>query len=254
MAIIRLQHVGIVVRDFERACRCFEEVLGMKPRDFRDDQSEGKQHDSRVLLGNDCWIHVVYNWHTEKRPYRYLQERGEGLEHIALESDDIEADVERIRKLGVPIFRDEILNANDGYEAFVYPQDGIGFTVELIQPHKTSWTYPENAQGTPVSSKLGVCSASSLSAMVGDVETSRERFASLFGLASRDGFIQLGDNCRLELETDSIQEPRDHGLQRIAFDTDTLHSDLEALRSQGVAVAEDGFLSDCGVGFPIQLS
>ena len=254
MAIIRLQHVGIVVRDFSKVCQCFEDALGMRPRDFRDDQSEGKQHDSRVLLGNECWIHVVYNWHPEKRPYLYLQEYGEGLEHIALESDDIEADVERIRRLGVPIFRNEILNANDGFEAFVYPEDGIGFTVELIQPHKTSWTYPEDAEGAPVSSKLGVFSASRLTALVADVETSCQRFEELFGLSSRDGCIQLGDNACLELAADSGPRPRNLGLHKIEFNTATLRSDLETLRSQSVTVGKEGLLSDCGVGFPIQLT
>ena len=54
-------------------------------------------------------------------------------------TDDIEADVAHLRKLGVPLYQDTIFNAADGFEAFIYPQDAIGFTVELIRPHVTSW-------------------------------------------------------------------------------------------------------------------
>ncbi|MEM7801489.1 MAG: VOC family protein, partial [Chloroflexota bacterium] len=147
MAIVRLQHFGIVVKDFHAAAEKFERIFGLKTRDFRDDQGKGKQYDARILLGNDCWLHIVQNWDPNSRVNQFLQSHGEGLEHIALETDDIEADVQRLKALGVPIYMDTIFDANDGYEAFVYPDDGIGFTVELIQPHAHSWGYPDDAAG-----------------------------------------------------------------------------------------------------------
>ena len=108
MTIVRVQHIGIAVKDFQGTLNKFEKVFGLKARDFRDDQGKGYQHDSRVLLGNNCWIHIVHNWDPNSRVYQFVENVGEGLEHIALETDDIESDVQRIRDMGVPIFQDKI--------------------------------------------------------------------------------------------------------------------------------------------------
>ena len=143
MGIIRVQHIGLAVKDLKSACARFEQLFGLKARDFRNDQGQGMQLDARILLGNECWLHLVQNWNPLSRVYQFVQQQGEGLEHIALQTDSIEADVQHLRNLGVPIYQDKIFDANDGFEAFVYPDQTPGLTVELIQPHPTSWTYPE---------------------------------------------------------------------------------------------------------------
>ena len=116
----------------------------MPCRDFRDDQGPNVQYDSRILLGNECWIHVVQNWDPNSRVNKFLNAHGERLEHLALQTATIEDDVQYLRQIDIPIWRDRISDANDGYEAFVYPDDGVDFTIELIQPHATSWDYPED--------------------------------------------------------------------------------------------------------------
>jgi 4-hydroxyphenylpyruvate dioxygenase-like putative hemolysin len=254
MAIIRLQHIGIVVKDFPDSWDRFDRVLGTMPRDFRDDQGRGMQHDARVLLGNDCWIHIVYNWNPESRVYQFLERHGEGLEHIAIETDSIEADVQRLRDLKVPIFMDKIFDANDGYEAFVYPEDGIGFTVELIQHHDRAWVYPENARGIPISNKLGVHRADHLTAVVRDVAEAAERFEELFGLPAHNDRIHLGDNCTLQLARDPSQQQRNRGLERLALETSTLEQDVSYLRRVQVPISEDRLIdANGGVGFAVEL-
>ena len=93
------------------------------------------QLDARILLGNECWLHLVENWNPESRVNQFLQGKGEGLEHISLETDDIEGDVEHLREIGVPIFEDKIFDANDGYEAFGFPDQLPGLTADLMPPH-----------------------------------------------------------------------------------------------------------------------
>ena len=142
MAIIRLQHIGMAVRHMHAACERLEKVFGLKCRDFRDDQGKGMQYDARILLGNECWLHIVQNWNPESRVNRFLKNQGEGLEHIALQTDSVEADVQYLRHIGVPVYQDTVFDAADGFEFFVYPDQTPGLTVELIQPHATSWDYP----------------------------------------------------------------------------------------------------------------
>jgi catechol 2,3-dioxygenase-like lactoylglutathione lyase family enzyme len=240
MAILRLQHIGMAVHDLQQACDWFESTFGLKARDFRNDQGHGMQLDARILLGNACWLHLVQNWNPESRVYQFLHTRGPGLEHIALQTDSIEADVQHLRDLGVPIFSDKIFNANDGFEAFVYPDQTLCMTVELIQPHATSWGYP-SLQDRPVSNRLGIHKLDHLGLAVTDLTAGCERLETFFGLKSSPrgslACIQLPNDCWLSLQ-DASMAPIDAylakygpGLDHIAFETSNLQSDCDQLES-----------------------
>ncbi len=240
---------GSGVRDFPGTWERFERVFGLPPRDLRKDQGRGFQHDARVLLGNDCWLHFVYNWNPDSRVYQFVERSGPGLEHIALQTDDIEADVERLRQLRVPIFEDRIIDANDGLEAFVFPDDAIGFTVELIQPHRSSWGYPEESRGRPVSTRLGISRLSEIGAAVPDPLVAAERFEKLFGVRATERRIDLR-NCSLPL----IESSKRTGLAYLAMETATLEDDLRDLREHGVPVGADAVVpAEDGVGFTVKL-
>ena len=226
MSILRLQHIGMAVPDYEHARRQFEN-LGLRLRDFRNNQGRGFQHDGRILLGNECWLHVVHNWNPESRVNHFLQRYGQRLEHLALETNDIEADVARLRARGIPIFEDEIFDANDGYEAFVYPENAIGFTVELIQPHARSWGYPEDADDDVAVTRLDW-----VRAVVSDVDSASRRFEDLFGVAAEhleaDARIRFGNGCALVLKTAPARET---GLDAMRLE----------LRSGGFETRDRGF-------------
>lgn len=258
MTVVGVQHIGVVVEDYESAREQFEKVFGLKVRDFRDDQGGGMQYDGRILLGNDCWLHVVENWNPESRVHRFLQEHGEGLEHIALRTDDIEADVQHLRDVGVSVYQDKIFDAADGFEAFVYPDQTPGVTVELIQPHETSWTYPEDID-EPVSTKMGIVRLQHIGLVVEDLKEACRRLEELFGLTCQDfrddqgggmqfdARILLGNQCWLHVvqnwNPDSrvykFKEEHGEGLEHISLKTESIHEDVEYLREIDVPVFQD---------------
>ena len=198
--IVGLHHVGLVVADLADACATWEKLLGLKAQDYRNNQGKGFQLDARIMIPNGCWLHLVQNWNPQSRVNQYLCKHGESLEHLALQSDDIEGDVNHLRQIGVPLFQDTIFNAADGFEAFVYPQDAIGFTVELIQPHVTSWQHDASQVTNP--NLLGL---QHIGVAVNDVEFAVGRFEKLFRLkatnlrtdqhygAQRDVMIEPGN-------------------------------------------------------------
>jgi methylmalonyl-CoA/ethylmalonyl-CoA epimerase len=257
MAIIRLQHIGIAVRDMQAACERFHRLFGLKCRDFRDDQGGGMQFDSRILLGNDCWLHVVQNWNPESRVHRFLEAKGEGLEHIALESNDIQADVQRVRDAGVPVYQDKVFDAPDGYEAFIYPEYNSGITVELIQPHPRSWNYPQETG--PVSDKMGLIRLQHIGVAAKDQGATCRLFEKLFGLGYRDfrddqgrgmqydARILLGNECWLhvvqnwnpESRVYQFLEGKGEGLEHLALQTTSIEADVQHLREAGVPVFQD---------------
>jgi hypothetical protein len=233
--------------------------------DYRNNQGKGFQLDARIMLPNECWLHVVQNWNPESRVNRFLRSHGEGLEHIALESNDIEADVAHLRETGVPLFQDQIFNAPDGYEAFVYPEHAIGFTVELIQPHKTSWGFDPNKL-----SNLNVLGLQHIGVAVKDVIPASTRFAGLFGLSARDlrtdqhygtqkdVMIETG-NDHMWLHLVASQDPGNRvtqfldkygeGLEHLSFEVADIREAVKRSKAAGVPLFQHKIYLDREDGF-----
>ena len=282
MAFLRIQHLGIVVRDLKDACDRFQRTFGLTAQDFRDDQGQGRlvqkqtvQYDARILLGNECWLHLVQNWNPESRVNQFLNTKGEGLEHIALETDSIEKDVAHLRSIGVPIFEDTIFDAQDGYEAFVLPDQLPGLTIELIQSHDRSWVYPEESLGQPISSCMNLLQLQHLGLVVADLKSTSEKFEKLFGLKAVDFrddqgqgtlvekrtvqydarilfpnrcWLHLVQNWNSESRVNRFLSTRGEGLDHIALQSSNAHEDVAYLLNQQIPIfdneikdAQDGY-------------
>ena len=263
MTILRIQHFGIVVRDLADACERFERIFGLKARDFRDDQAGGQQLDARILLGNECWLHLVQNWKTDSRVYQFLEERGEGLEHIAIETDDIEGDVAQLREKGIPVFEDTIFDRQDGYEAFVLPDQLPGLTIEFIQSHDRSWVYPDDAVGQPTSSVMNLIRLHHFGLVVEDLQAECKRFEDVLGLGAQDFrddqgqgmqydarillpnfcWLHLVQNWNPESRVNRFLKSRGEGLDHIALQTSDIQSDVGYLRENDIPVFRDEILN-----------
>ena len=141
--VLSLQHIGVAVRELEATCDVFGRLFDLHPRALRTDQHGGEQKDIMIEPGNDrLWFHVTQSWGENARVRQFLDEKGEGLEHLCIEVDDIRAAVRRVTDRGVPLFDHKIFtNRADGFEAFVYPEHSTGVTIELIEPYPTSRAY-----------------------------------------------------------------------------------------------------------------
>lgn len=141
--VLGLQHIGVAVRDLEATWTAFERLFDLHPRDLRTDQHGGEQKDVMIEPGNDrLWLHVTESWGKNARVRQFLDEKGEGLEHLCIEVEDIRKAVMRVNERGVPLFEHKIFtNRADGFEAFVYPEHSTGVVIELIEPYPTSRGY-----------------------------------------------------------------------------------------------------------------
>jgi 4-hydroxyphenylpyruvate dioxygenase-like putative hemolysin len=263
--ITRLHHLGLVVDDLQKACDTYDKLFGMKAVDYRNDQGKGFQLDARLMLPNGCWLHLVQNWNPESRVNKFLKKHGESLEHICIETDDIEGDVDHLRKIGVPLYQDTIFNAADGFEAFVYPEDGIGFTVELIQPHTTSYYWEPEKVSNP--NLLGL---QHIGVAVNSVAKAAERFELLFGVKAnalrtdqhygtqKDMMIEPG-NDRLWLHLVETQDPENRvyqfmqkhgeGLEHLCFEFADIRAAVKRVKAAGVPLYQNKIYLDREDGF-----
>jgi methylmalonyl-CoA/ethylmalonyl-CoA epimerase len=103
-------HIGIVVRDLEAAISEYCKALGIDSNKIKilkqgyvSEKGEGEEYNYAFLpLGNNCYIELVSPT-SEGPTKRYLEKKGEGLFHLAFESDDVQKTIENFEKAGFPL-------------------------------------------------------------------------------------------------------------------------------------------------------
>ncbi len=263
--IIRLSHISLVCENVEVVLKDYERLFGLKDAGFCPDQPRECLVDAKIMLANECWLELVQDYDPESRVNQFLRSHGEGLEHIALETDNIEADVERLRKIGVPVYQDTIFKGTDGLVAFVYSQDAIGFTVELIQPFATGRKFDTTKLSNP-----NILGLQHIGVAVKDLDCAVQRFEHLFGIKAtelrsdqhygtqRDIAIYLG-NDRLWLH---LVESRDldnrvtqfmnrhgEGLEHLCIEVEDIREAVKQVQAARVPLFQNKIYLDREDGF-----
>ena len=128
-----LAHLAVAVSDLERAIRRFSDDFGL---DFsgREDV-ESAQTSTAFFPLPATSIELVHPLRDQGPIRKYLDRQGRGgLHHICFESDDIKADVERLRGLGYHFLSEDIqAGAHGSRVIFIHPRSCDGVLVELSQ-------------------------------------------------------------------------------------------------------------------------
>ncbi|MCK9245609.1 MAG: methylmalonyl-CoA epimerase [Anaerolineaceae bacterium] len=129
--ITKLNHVAIVVRDIEESLKFWEDSLGLKLDHI---EVVPTQH-SRVafLPVGDSEIELVQPTSSETGLAAYLEKRGEGMHHLCMEVDDIDAKLAELKEKGVRLINETAEVLPGRKMAFIHPKAGNGVLVELYQ-------------------------------------------------------------------------------------------------------------------------
>lgn len=132
MNVTRLHHVAYVVNDLDAALPVFTERYGLQVsiRELMPEQGV-----EAVMLGaGEGAVELIAPVDPECGVARYLEKRGEGLHHIALEVEDLAGALEEMRAQGVELIDQEPRVGLGGHLiAFVHPRSGLGALTELVQ-------------------------------------------------------------------------------------------------------------------------
>ena len=132
----RLSHVGIVVRNIEETVELFTKTLGFNaPATGIVDVPEAGVKSAVIPIGNN-YIELLQptdpNIATGAMQFQILKERGEGLLHLSIEVDDVDAEVEFLRKRGVEAFEIPQGEVIDYKSAYLLAESAKGVPIELV--------------------------------------------------------------------------------------------------------------------------
>lgn len=130
--ITKIDHVGIAVSDLAEARKFYEEVLGIKVT-ATEEVSEQKVVTAFLPLG-DSELELLVPTAPDSPIARFIEKRGEGIQHIALRVENIEAALQKLKKAGVCLIDEEPRQGAGGARiAFLHPKATGGVLFELCE-------------------------------------------------------------------------------------------------------------------------
>ncbi|MFN6117206.1 MAG: methylmalonyl-CoA epimerase [Flavobacteriales bacterium] len=130
--MIRIEHIGIAVKDLNAAEELYQKLLGAPSYKRESVESEGVITSFFQVGPNK--IELLESTRPDGPIAKAIEKRGEGIHHIAYEVDDIRAEMARLRAEGFTLRNDEPKRGADNkLVCFVHPKSAGGVLVELCQ-------------------------------------------------------------------------------------------------------------------------
>lgn len=133
--MIRLEHLGIAVKNLEESNELFEKMLG-RPF-YKVEEVESEHVKTAFFKIGESKIELLEATAPESAIAKYVEKRGEGIHHVAFEVEDIYAEMERLKHEGFRLLNEEPKRGADNkLVCFVHPKSANGILLELCQEIK----------------------------------------------------------------------------------------------------------------------
>lgn len=232
-----VHHVGIAVRDMEAALALYRDALALPC--VKEGEAAGHGARGAVLAAGRSYVEVLQPVEESSSVARHIRERGEGLHHVALWSDDVEGDVGRLQDKAPPA--DAAPRAGfTGRAAYLTPEAFDGVLLEVVEPSD-----PLRGDGSPVGP---ITRIDHVVFRVPDVAGFTRRFGEWFGVPVKRTFERGGHTFAFMRPGDVVlevigpsarpEEPRPGYVAGLAFETDDIGGVTGRLKALGYPVGE----------------
>ncbi len=132
--MLKIEHIGIAVKSLEDSGKIFEKLLGKASYKTEEVESEGV-NTSFFKIG-DSKIELLEAANDNSTIKKFIDKRGEGIHHIAIEVADIYREKERLESLGFVVLNEPKQGADNKLVCFLHPKSANGVLVEICQEIK----------------------------------------------------------------------------------------------------------------------
>ena len=128
----RVDHIGIAVKDIEQAKKFYTEFLGMKA--LGEEVVEEQKVKVCFIPCGDSEIELLESTSPDGPIAKHIEKKGEGIQHIALRVDNIEAAIADLMAKGVRMIDEKLRYGAGGAKiAFVHPKSTGGILLEISE-------------------------------------------------------------------------------------------------------------------------
>ena len=126
---MKIDHIAIAVNDVEESAKIYQQALGVDEIEFETVESEGVK--VAIIALENGRIELMQPTNDSSPIKKFLDKKGPGLHHMALDTSNIEGEVERMEGCGIQ-FLGKIRPGSAGTKVtFIHPKSLNGVLAEL---------------------------------------------------------------------------------------------------------------------------
>ncbi|HRO42674.1 MAG TPA: methylmalonyl-CoA epimerase [Flavipsychrobacter sp.] len=130
--MLKIEHLGIAVKELEKSIPLFEQLLNTPCYKTEEVESEGVRTAFFQVAGSK--IELLEAAKEESPIAKFISKKGEGTHHIAIEVENIEAEMKRLAALGFELLSEAPKKGADNKMiCFLHPKTTNGVLIELCQ-------------------------------------------------------------------------------------------------------------------------
>ena len=133
--MLKVEHIGIAVKSLAFSVPLFEKLLNIPC--YKTESVESEKVNTAFFKTGDTKIELLETTDPDGVIARFIEKRGEGTHHIAIEVSDIEAEMSRLKNEGFILLSDTSKKGADNkIVCFLHPKHTNGVLIELCMEKK----------------------------------------------------------------------------------------------------------------------
>ena len=130
--MIKIEHIGIAVKDFSSAIPLFEKLLNTPC--YKTETVASENVETAFFKTGENKIELLQSLTDDGVIAKFIEKKGEGIHHIAFDVADIRAEMKRLQDEGFILLNEEPKpGADNKLVCFLHPKSTQGVLVELCQ-------------------------------------------------------------------------------------------------------------------------
>ncbi len=132
MKILKIDHIGIAAKAIDQVTPFWNTILGL-PLTGKETVEEQKATTAFLPVG-ESEIEILESTSPDGALAKFIESRGEGVQHIALRVDNLEAALKELKEKGVRLIDEKPRRGAGGAKiAFIHPKSTNGVLLELSE-------------------------------------------------------------------------------------------------------------------------
>lgn len=132
----KIDHIALAVKSLDLSIPLFEKLLNTPCYKTETVATEGVK--TAFFQTGESKIELLESMDTDGVIARFIEKKGEGMHHIALQVEDIYAEISRLKSEGFVFLQEEPkIGADNKLICFLHPKYTNGVLTELCQEIKT---------------------------------------------------------------------------------------------------------------------
>lgn len=130
--VTKVDHIGIAVANLEETLKFYEDILGIKCTGT--EVVEEQKVKTAFLPIGDTEIELLESTDKEGPIAKFIEKKGQGIQHIAYRVENIEKALEEIKAKGIRLIDEKPRKGAGGARiAFLHPKSTFGVLIELCE-------------------------------------------------------------------------------------------------------------------------